>query len=58
MHLPNRTQVLVIGGGPAGATGAAFLAREGVEVTLVDKEVFPAITSANRCCRPASKSSR
>ncbi len=41
MHLPNRTQVLVIGGGPAGATGAAFLAREGVEVTLVDKEVFP-----------------
>lgn len=41
MHLPNRTQALVIGGGPAGATGAAFLAREGVEVTLVDKEVFP-----------------
>ncbi|PMS18526.1 FAD-binding protein [Trinickia dabaoshanensis] len=41
MSLPHRTKVLVIGGGPAGATTAGFLAREGVEVTLVDREVFP-----------------
>jgi flavin-dependent dehydrogenase len=41
MSLPHHTKVLVIGGGPAGATTAGFLAREGVEVTLVDREVFP-----------------
>src|SRR5438876_10395861 len=35
------TQILVIGGGPAGSTTATFLAREGFDVTLVEKEVFP-----------------
>lgn len=35
------TRVLVIGGGPAGATVSTLLAREGFEVTLLEKEIFP-----------------
>jgi flavine halogenase len=32
---------LVIGGGPAGSSAASMLAREGCEVALIEKEVFP-----------------
>lgn len=35
------TQILVIGGGPAGSTAAALLAKEGFTVTLVDRAIFP-----------------
>lgn len=33
--------VIVVGAGPGGATAAALLARQGVSVTLVDKDEFP-----------------
>jgi flavin-dependent dehydrogenase len=41
MPVERTTQVLVIGGGPAGSTAAALLAREGLRVTLLEREVFP-----------------
>lgn len=37
----DRTDVLVIGGGPAGATAAFQLASAGVDVTLIDRATFP-----------------
>ncbi|KAJ7485916.1 putative halogenase, partial [Mycena latifolia] len=38
---PASTDILVIGGGPAGSFAAAALAREGFEVTLLEREHFP-----------------
>jgi len=35
------TRVLVLGGGPAGSTAASLLARGGIEVTLLERDVFP-----------------
>ena len=35
------SQVLIIGGGPAGSTAAGLLAREGFEVTLLERDHFP-----------------
>ena len=38
---PISTEVLVIGGGPAGASAAYWLARQGHAVTIVEKKEFP-----------------
>ncbi|KAK6991927.1 putative halogenase [Favolaschia claudopus] len=39
--LPPSTQILVIGGGPAGSYAATALARECFQVHLLEKDVFP-----------------
>lgn len=39
--IPNRCDVLVIGGGPAGASVAALLAKQGIEVVVLEKASHP-----------------
>lgn len=39
--IPDSTKALVIGGGPAGSTAATLLARNGIEVTLLEQARFP-----------------
>ncbi|KAJ7287278.1 FAD binding domain-containing protein [Mycena rebaudengoi] len=38
---PQHSQVLVIGGGPAGSYSASVLAREGISVTILEAAKFP-----------------
>ncbi|WP_237690163.1 geranylgeranyl reductase family protein [Nocardioides panacisoli] len=38
---PQRTDVLVVGAGPAGSAAAAWAARHGLDVVLADAAVFP-----------------
>lgn len=39
--IPDQCDVVIIGGGPAGSTAAAFLAKAGRHVVLLEKERFP-----------------
>ena len=39
--MPDQPDILIIGGGPAGSTAAAFLAMKGRGVVLVEKEAHP-----------------
>jgi NADPH-dependent 2,4-dienoyl-CoA reductase/sulfur reductase-like enzyme len=40
-QVPSYTKVLVIGGGPGGSYTASALAREGIEVVLLEAAKFP-----------------
>lgn len=39
--VPEASRILVVGGGPAGSTAAGLLARQGYEVTLLERAHFP-----------------
>jgi flavin-dependent dehydrogenase len=41
MSMRESTQILVVGGGPAGSTAAGLLAKEGFQVTLLERDNFP-----------------
>jgi flavin-dependent dehydrogenase len=41
MAVPTKTDVLVVGGGPAGSCAATELARRGYDVVLIDKQHHP-----------------
>lgn len=36
-----KTQVAIVGGGPAGSTAAMYLLREGIEPVIIEKEEYP-----------------
>jgi len=40
-QIPSRCDVLVVGGGPAGSSVAALLAKQGVDVVLLEKATHP-----------------
>jgi flavin-dependent dehydrogenase len=45
--VPQRCTVLVVGGGPGGSYAATALAREGIDVVLLESEKFPRFVPYN-----------
>jgi flavine halogenase len=45
--VPQSTTVLVAGGGPGGSYAAAALAREGIDVVVLEAEKFPRYVKMN-----------
>ena len=41
MSIPSKCTVLVVGGGPGGSYAAAALARENIDVVLLEAATFP-----------------
>ncbi len=39
--IPSETDVIVIGGGPAGSTASTLIAKSGYKVQLFEREKFP-----------------
>ena len=39
------TGILIIGGGPAGSTTALYLSQLGLDITLIEKKIFPRETT-------------
>ena len=49
-----RTSVVVVGAGPAGAVTALLLAREGIDVTVLDRARFPRAKPCGDCLSAAA----
>jgi flavin-dependent dehydrogenase len=41
MSIPQACKVLVVGGGPGGSYAASALAHEGLDVVVLESEIFP-----------------
>lgn len=52
MAVTERAEVVVVGGGPAGASTAIRLARAGIDVILLDKARFPREKACAEYCSP------
>lgn len=53
MSVPQKSTVLVVGGGPAGSYAACVLAREGVDVVVLEADKFPRYVFRMGSTRPS-----
>lgn len=54
-NVPQSCTVLVVGGGPAGSYASAALAREGIDVVLLEAEKFPRYVNTRTLPHPPSR---
>ena len=40
-QIPEKCDVLIVGGGPTGSMAAAILSKKGIDVVLLEKQQFP-----------------